>query len=143
MSRRGSALVRTLAVLGGLLLLIWVGMQLFETEEDRLGRAVDAAQEALNSGDDAAFLAFFSDDVTYQGGDFEDLEVDLGRWRRVGIKEIYVTEREITLTDAGAEIRLQVSAGSPYLGAPRVDVLLRAGMEGSTWRVQRFEWTRK
>lgn len=106
--------------------------------------AIDDARDALVAGDDDAFLAFFSPDVTYQGGgDMESLRKDLATWHRYGIAQVHVLDRTIEVEQGTASVHLLVAAGPELLRIDRVDVdLLAVKEEGGTWRVRTFSWKR-
>jgi len=127
-------------VVVGAFFLRWV----LRSDAQRISDAVDEARDALVESRDADFLAFFTDDVTYQrGGDLAKLRHDLARWHGAGISEVFVVQRDVELRLPEADVHLVVAVGPELLEIARVDVdLVAVKGDDGIWRVRSFSWRR-
>lgn len=142
--RRGASLGTWLAVVAAVVVLALFLRWVLRSDAQRVSEAVDDARDALVEARDDDFLAFFTEDVAYQGGgDLASLRADLARWHRAGISQVYVLERDIEVRRPEADVRLVVAVGPELLQIARVDVdLVAVKDEEGRWRVRAFSWRR-
>ena len=142
--QRGASLWTWAGALAALVLLALFLRWALRSDAQVLSDSIDEARDALVARDDAAFLGFFAEDVTYQGkGNRESLERDLARWHQMGLSQVFVLDRTIEVAGDAADIRLVVAVGPELIQIARVDVDLEAAKdEGGDWRVRAFSWRR-
>jgi hypothetical protein len=139
-------LTRVVVAIAAVAVLVLVAMHVFRSRETRLWEFIDREQALVLDRRPAPegrpeFLDGFDPSVRYQKtGGFSDVKRDHARFLETGIDAVQVTKREATMTDDGADVRLEAVLLAALHPVAQVVVRFHAEDGDGQWRILQVSW---
>lgn len=145
LSMTGNVRLRFLAAVAATVLLLFGIVSCLRSEEERIADTVQEARAALVEGRAQDFLAYFSDDVVYQGVKGKDgLAADVKRWTDMKGLKVVLPDPKVSIEGDTAGVSVVAVVGPSILQSTtvRVELKLRRATSAAGWLVERFTWSR-